>query len=347
MTAYIILAVFPVVLGLFFPNIKEKRQERIMYFVICGAIMLLIMGCRHYTLGSVDTLHYYYRMEYAIECDNWNEFYDADLYEAGFQLFVFLLSRVFNHPQWLLVISSLFYIIAIFYFIDRNSEEISLSITLYISLGLMIFHLQGMRQALAICICLFAYEQAKKNNFFKFSLAVFLAVLFHQTAIVFIPIYWLAKLKLNTVNVFLVSSISILAILFSTQLVDIANMIFSEEYSGTVDSGGLVAVLIYIIGLGVCCLYYSSHNNDKLSPLVFVMIIGGASYLIRYTGVLIAERISFYFSFSQIALIPCAKKLLEKKARFLIHIIIVGLAIGLFMYRLKDSGFLPYMFFWE
>lgn len=347
MTAYIFLALFPVILGMFFSRINEQRKQKTIYFIICGAVMLFIMGCRDNSLGSVDTYHYYSRMEYAISCGTWEGFYNPDLYETGFQVFMFILSRFFQHPQWILVLSSLFYIISIFYFIDHNSEEISLSTTIYISLGLMTFHLQGMRQAMAMCICLFAYEQAKKKRFLKFLLLVLLATTFHQTAIIFIFIYWLVKLKLNRRNVFLVAIISLAAIAFSAPLVNFANMIFNEEYSGAVDSGGLIATAIYIITLIVCYIYYYSHEEDFRSPLVFVMIIGTATYLMRYTGVMIAERISFYFAFSQIALIPLATKIVKPRERIIVDTIIVLLAVGLFAYRLGDSGFLPYAFYWD
>ncbi len=347
MAVYLLLALTPVLLGVFFGDIKHNKKRRIKYFILCGVIMLFFMGLRHYSLGSTDTLHYYNRMKYAISCNTWESFYEPDLYETGFQVFMFIVARVFHHPQWILVISSLFYIISIFYFIDHNSEDISLSITLYISLGLMTFHLQGMRQAMAMCICLFAYEQAKKKKFFRFLLLVLLATTFHQTAIVFIVVYWIVRLKLNRRNVFLVSLISLVAIACSAPLVNVANTIFNEDYSGTVDSGGFVAVAIYIITLVVCYLYYSSYEQDCGSPLVLVAIIGTATYLMRYTGVMIAERISFYFVFSQIALLPLVAKLIKPRERIIVNAFIVLLAVGLFAYRLGDSGFLPYSFHWS
>jgi len=347
MLIYIFLAIFPIALGLFFPKKETDRKQRVMYFAICGAVMLLIMGCRYNGLGSVDTYHYYVRMKDAISCSSWRAFFDPDLYESGFQLFVFILSRIFNHPQWLLVISSLIYIIATFYFIDRNSNDIALSITLYITLGLWTFHLQGMRQSIAMSICLFAYELAKQKKLFKFLAAVLLATTFHQTAIVFLLIYLLVNLKFEKKRIIAVSIFSVVAVAFSVPLVDIANELFNEDYSGAVDSGGYVATAIYIIAVLVCCLYYVKRKEDVRSTLVFVLIIGLATYVMRYTGVMIAERISFYFIFSQIALIPISIKIFVPNQRGCVRLLVVALAVVLFVYRLPTSGFLPYAFFWN
>lgn len=346
MATYIAFAIVPFVLGFLFPKMKENKKQKNRYFIFCGIVMLLIMGCRHNSLGSVDTFHYFTRMDYAISCGSWQMFYEPGLYETGFQFLMYALSRIFTHPQWLLVITSLFFIISVFYFVNHNSDDIPLSLTLYVSLGMLTFHLQGMRQAVAMCVCLFAYEQAKRRHLVKFLLLVLLATTFHQTSIVFFAVYWLVKLKLNKRNTLLVSIISGLAVINSIPLVNIANTIFGESYSGVAASGGFVATAIYFITLLVCYFYYTTYKENEQSPLVFVMIIATAAYLIRYTGVMIAERISFYFMFSQIALIPLATKLFKPQARLIVRIGICTLAAGLFAYRLMDSGFAPYEFFW-
>ncbi len=346
MTVYIFLALFPVFLGLFFPDMQENRAQKKAYFVLCGAVMLFFMGLRHYSLGSVDTYHYYRRMEYAIFCDTWKEFYDPELYETGFQFFVYALSRVFRNPQWLLVITSLFYIFSAFYFVDRYSEDVPLSITLYVTLGLFTFHLQGMRQAMAMCICLFAYEQAKRKHPLRFLLIVLLASTFHKTALVFILVYGLTRLKLNGKSLFWFSVGAALVISLSSQLVGFANQFFDDKYSGTIESGGYIATAIYFITLAVCWIYYRGREEDKYASLIYVLIVGATTYLMRYIGVGIAERISFYFLFSQIGALPLAVKLFTPRDKPLVKLAITVLATALFAYRLLDSGFSPYKFFW-
>ena len=131
MAIYILLAVFPIILGGFYPDLKleENKKKKIIYYIICGTVMFAVLGLRHYRLGSTDTQNYYNTMKTAIGCSSWKEYYDPDYFEKGAQFFIFLLSRVFKDPQWLLIISSLIFISIIFYLIDKKIKDKPLSIT--------------------------------------------------------------------------------------------------------------------------------------------------------------------------------------------------------------------------
>lgn len=348
MIIYVALALFPICFGLFFPKLhKSKRQKRWFYF-ICGTVTLLAMGLRHYSLGSTDTLNYYNAMKRALMCDSWEQFYIPVLYEKGSQFFIYTLSRIFNDPQWLLVISSLIFIIGIFYFVDHNSEDIPLSITLYLTLGLMLFHVQGLRQSLAMSICLFAYEQAKDKHLIRFALLVWFATAFHQTAIVFFPIYFLCRMKYSRKNLLIMCIATILVVSNATRIIEMANTYFDRTYTDTVEQGGFVSVFIYAIILILTLVFDRQiKNNSSQTPLLYILIVGFATYIMRYFGAVIAERISFYFVFAQLALLPNATKIFVKKDRPAIRLIIIVLAVALMAYRLNGSEFVPYMFFWE
>lgn len=347
MALYLALAMFPVLFGFCFPKLSTSKRQKIVYLIICGLVIWLFMGCRHYLLGSEDTSHYYDKMQSAIQSPYWEAFYDPNSYEKGFQYFVFLLSRVFNDPQWLLIVTSLIFVSSICYFTYHNTDELPLALTTYVTLGLMTFHMQGMRQAIAMSICLFAYEQAKRKHLLRFILLVLLAVSFHQTAIVFFVVYFACQLKLNLKNIVAVLGVSAVAVAFSPFLVDIANRIFEKEYDNTVDSGGFVATAIYVIIFAVSLLYFYKNKKDERAPLVYVLIIGMATFVMRYVGVRIAERVSYYFAFSQIGLLPLATNLMVKKDRIYVYIAVAVLQVALFAYRLNESNLVVYQFFWE
>ncbi len=347
MAVYLALSAFPVLFGFCFPRLKTSKRQKIVYLAICGLVMWFVMGCRHHLLGSEDTTNYYERMRMAIQSPYWEAFYEPDLYEKGFQYFVFLLSRVFHDPQWLLIITSLIFVVSILYFTYKNSDELPLALATYITLGLMTFHMQGMRQALAMSICLFAYEQAKKKHLLRFILLVLFATLFHQTAIVFFVVYIACQFKLNLKNIVAMLGVSAVAVAFSPFLVDLANRIFEKEYDDIVDSGGFVATAIYVIIFAVSLLYFYKNKKDDRSPLVYVLIIGMATFIMRYVGVRIAERVSYYFAFSQIGLLPLATNLMVKKDRIYVYVAVAILQIALFAYRLHESNLVVYQFFWE
>ena len=163
MLIYIMLAVMPPVLSIAFGNLSDKRDKK-RYLLVCGLLLFLFVALRSYSVGSADTRNYMNGMLRAIKSDSWEKFYNPDGFEVGFQMYTFLLSRFLYNPQWIVVISSAIFTALTIWFIYRNSDDLSLSITLYITLGLLTFNMQGMRQTLAMSLCLVAYELAKKRK---------------------------------------------------------------------------------------------------------------------------------------------------------------------------------------
>jgi len=347
MIAYIGLALAPIVVELILPRINTDAKQRKQYFAIIGVLLLLFMGLRSKYLGSVDTQHYWNWMERALLSDSWNVYYRPDGIEMGFQLFVFCLSRILPHPQWLLVITALFYIVSVFYFVAHNSKDIALSITIYITLGLMSFHLQGMRQSIAMCICLYAYEQAKRGNIVRFLLLVLLATTFHQTAIIFIPVYILCRMDFSYKKMPLLCAAAVIVLTSANKIVNIANAYFDMSYADPKDGGGVVSVLIYVIILITTLLYDTElKTGNAQTPLLFILFCGFVSFLMRYFGTNLADRISFYFVFSQLVLLPNAANMVVPKQRRLMRGIIAVLSIALMVYRLTGTEFIPYRFMW-
>ena len=75
--------------------------------------------------------------------------------------------------------------------------------------------------------------------------------------------------------------------------------------------------------------------------------VGAVFYLMRYTGVGIAERISYYFMFGQIIALPNAISRFDKSVSFAIKCVVIFLCIALFAYRLSSDGLVSYRFFWQ
>lgn len=56
------------------------------------------------------------------------------------------------------------------------------------------------RQGLSIAITLFAFRYIVSRNLLKFLICVYVAYLFHKTAIIFVPAYWIANYKWSTLQ---------------------------------------------------------------------------------------------------------------------------------------------------
>ena len=351
MIPYILLAISPLVLSVFFPQLNEKEKLKRKYLILCGIILILFMGLRSKYVGSVDTSHYYNMMERALPCNSWQEYYRSDYVEGGFQFFVYCLSRVFDSSYSLIFVSSVIFVITVLYCIYKNSDNVVLSTVMYITLGLMQFEMQGMRQAIAMAIGMVSFEFVKKRKMIPFILLVLVAIQVHRTAVVLVAIYVISFLSYNMWTLLLLAIGSGVVFYYSDTLMNFANEIFETDYTQSIDSGGFVATAIYILIILFAMLFNRKiryQKEDKTqSTIMLLTIVGMVSYVMRYVGVGISERISYYFMFGQLLLFPNTISVFKQEQRKIINIAIYMLCIGLFIYRLNGSNFIPYEFFWS
>lgn len=349
MALYIVLAVCPIVFSFFFKNLNaaepEKRNKsRKTYLFAIGVVVFLFLALRNKKLGSTDTVNYYNMMERAIGCGSFSSYYNPDGVESGFQLFVYLLSRVFKSPQMILVVSALIYTFAVCFFVYHNSKDAALSVTMYIALGLMQFNMQGMRQSIAMSICIMAYEFVKRKKLIPFLLAVLLAVQFHRTAVVFVAVYPLVYFKFDLKSFLIFGVLACCVFAFSGRIIALANKLFDSNYHVNIDSGGYIATLIYFLIIVFSCVFDANLKHNEGIGVLYLTCLGLICYLLRYFGTLAAERISFYFMFGQIILLPNAINCFEQKSRVAIKTFAYIFIIALFAYRLMGSEFVPYRF---
>ena len=72
---------------------------------------------------------------------------------------------------------------------------IELSLFVYIASGIYTVSMNGIRQSLAAAIIFAATKYILDGNFKKFLLVILLASTIHQTALIFIPIYFIVRRK--------------------------------------------------------------------------------------------------------------------------------------------------------
>ncbi len=347
MLPYLLVAVSPILISMFFPKLKTKEKSKILFLVFSGLVLVLFIGLRSKNLGSADSFNYYRVQEGAFVFGSWRSYYNPDYVEGGFQFLVYVISRCFGSAQWLFIITAIIYVGSICYFIYHNSEDLPLSMVMYITLGLMQFHMQGMRQAIAMSICLFAYEQAKRRNLVKFLLICFLATLFHQTAIIFFVVYIITAFDFNLRTLAFMFALSLATLLFSTQLTELANDIFERDYTNIADGGGYVKLAIYLLTIGLIFVFESRLQEKKeITSLLYVTMLGFVFFLFRYFAANMGERISFYFVFPQIVLLPRVLNKFTASEKIFLRSTVIMLCSVLFLYNLSGNNFFPYRFFW-
>lgn len=355
MIMYILLAMVPVILtpivnSAYKSSINKDDRAKRTFLLCCGAFAFILIAFRNQYVGTVDSHRYYMNWAYMSEISysHLETYVDNSEMETGYLVMVWILSHLFAEPQTLFILTGLLFSTSACIFIYKNSDDVTLSFVMYVSLGLFSFMSQGLRQAIAMSICLFAFEYCKQKKFFKFLLLVLFATLFHQSAIVFLVVYLINFIGFNFHSLVLVGAGTLVYFLSSSFLANFANRFFDENYVQVAADGGVIATTIYFLILGMALFFIKKYKKDKDFIFYFYWTyIGLIVFLLRYIEFAIADRVSFYFMFGQMVLLPKLVSNFDKKLKFVINFIIIALCILLYAYRLSSSDLNPYVFFWQ
>ena len=341
---------------IFKENTKEYNRK---FLIFTGILLVAFFGCRNATTNLGSDLNNYYRLfERAIKSDSVRSFLNTEVMEVGYVLLNWLIARVIKWPQFIIFFQAAFCIGVTLRFIYKYSEDVLLSVLGFISFGLIQFYLTGFRQSFAIAICLIALEYAFKKKFIAFIVSVFIAASIHQTAIVFIPVYWMVKIGLTK----LYALLDLIAILVLSQgvprIISLGNEVFDKEYQGAFAGNRLGGMVNVLVGFAVVAvMFYQSdrykkpNNTEKsvdnlsqpLNGFFHLTAIGTGIYALRYQA-LVLERISLYFTPSLLILLPhiIDNSFTEDSKKILKPLFVIAM-VFLAFWRLNNFG---YEVFW-
>lgn len=337
------------------PDLKSRKNAKA-YMVICSLALIFVLGLRSRYTGSMDTYMYSLAFNSAKNYSDLYAFLEAKdvfdgfflLSEGGFHLYTWLAAQIFPEAQWFILLSAVIIVSSTASFIWNNSEDLTVSWIVFICLGSMTFAINGMRQALAMSICLLSYRYAKEKKLFRFLLIVLIAILFHKSAVVFLLVYIMRNMKLDFKSVAFLSVLVVAFLVFADRFAFLYDSMTGEDYAiaESFEGGGAVAVAIYvcaIIMLFVCSKRLKQRNVFvPLSLTVFGLVL----YLARFTSVQIYERISYYFAYFLMLVFPSIFKDLKKEFYVLIKVCFFLAAIVLFAYRISKGAFADFAMFW-
>lgn len=156
------------------------------------ALLLTIVSAIRYGVGTDWNA-------YASFFDSGNEFSDYygnnTSFEVGYSLLNYIVKNTLNEYNFLLLILSIIVYYCQVKFFCMVSKFPCIVFSLVFS-NLLAF-LFPVRQVIAIAICMFAVMFAIKRKFFPFILLCIIAITFHKSALIVIPIYWIIKMDFS------------------------------------------------------------------------------------------------------------------------------------------------------
>lgn len=342
---------------------SRKDDKRIL--TAAFIMLVLIMGSRAVeSTNSVDVEAYYSTYETAIDDDSLLLFVNFNpSMEKGYLALTWLLAKIIRWPQFILFFEAAFCCGITLRFIYKYSEDVVLSILGFMSLGILGFYMTGFRQSMAISLCLLALEMAERKRLPAFVLLVLLASLLHQTAVVFLPVYFVMNIKVNKFLSLAEGGLLCLIGLGLPFIVNLGNIIFNRDfemiYEGSKIGGYInIAFEIFIVfamvyQMGGCTLTtgisdergertFAADSSFANHKFLYILILGIGLYTMRYQA-LILERVSFFYTPVVFVLLPGAiQNGFAKKDRMLLKMLLSVGMLFLITWRFGSMDFAPF-----
>lgn len=234
--------------------------------------------------------------------------------EYGYQLFEYILLNSTHNYFWVFFISTAFITSIYIKTIKDYSSSYLLAMYFFITLGSYTFGFNVLRQAIAISICLLSLPYLLNRKFLKFIMVILLACLFHISAIIFIPFYFIVHLRVKIIYKIFITFFSSFALsrLFIYYLA--ANNPRYGLYTETYTKGnGYLTLSFYV---AIIILLYAVMRIYKIKDELFIKL-----FTLYATGVVLVipiallgtdpsgpQRVIYFFTWTLILLLPLALK---------------------------------------
>lgn len=184
--AYIALLLIIGILLLLRKSIVPKQKKTISRLI---SFALIVFSGFRFCVGT--DYEGYSDMFYRILSDG--RYYDI---EWGYYWLVRFVNAIGGTSQLVFLIFSFITLYFIYKFIEYFSEDVELSWLVFVCIGpYFLSTFNGMRQWLVVSIFAYSLRFVKESNFKKYLILNVVGCLFHYSAIILLPMYWLLRAK--------------------------------------------------------------------------------------------------------------------------------------------------------
>ena len=356
MLAYILAVIFPLLVeGLYRKKLKilepliserEERKIRWRYIFLSALPMFFLIAFRNQSIGT-DTGMYINHFKRTVNTP-WSKIFDVSTMEKGYLVFVKLITVITEKPLVFQIIYTSIYLLAVTSYVNQQEDNHFFTLFLFGTLGMYMFMFTGVRQCLAISICLFSYQFIKKRKVIPFAILMLLAYQFHKSSILFISAYLIYPRKLSIWNTLIYGVLMVLAVIFLDVIQEWFNDQLDYEYGIQSGAGGYIFTALYF-AMTLFTIYavcFQKEVSKSIQGSINIGIIATIFWVLRaFTRV--AERPSYYFLMCVFTSFAYAISTLgNQREREGVKFAIIFFALAVFVYRLIGNvNFVPYMFY--
>ena len=365
MTAYTWMVILVLLAALLLQgNVKGNKK----FIFAAFLILFCVMGLRDVNTVGTDSsgTNGSYPIIYKnVGHSEWSELYTAGEinYNVGsthLQKLIYDLTD--GNYQTYVSLVALFVMFSYMRFIRKYSPSPIQSV-LYL-FGLMYFTLlfDALKQAMAMSVLLFAFDAIIDKKPIKFILLVLLASTFHFPALVFLPAYWIGRMKVGRSYLILLAAALVITYIFRDQILNL----MLDAYGGDDIEGSLegvrflrnkVIIMIVVVIAAIVLRPPTEGDTVYNACLVFAGISIVFQTFCGYNNIF--ERLADYYFHTAIVMMPLAfekcelkKHLLDINTELMIKntapLAFCGFAVWRFLSMVNNSpNFMNIRFLWQ
>ena len=377
MFLYILVALFPLVIGFFYDarqpvavaaddadgvadgeavtldkmQAKKLKRRRWWLLLVAALPMFVLVALRGPHMGA-DTGGYLKFFDQMVNTP-WDQIFVRNEatyeFEEGFVIFEKLLTYVTDDSRVYQVLYTLVYLLALVTFANELEKGRFAFLFFFATMGTYTFMFTGVRQCLAMSICLLSYPFIKRKKLIPFILLVILAFFFHKSAILFLAAYFIYNRRLGWFNAVIYGVLAALAFINIETIQEWFNDTLDYEYGIEATDTGFIffAIIVLVTAFAYFAILHYKKETRESVGLLNVAGITLVLWLLRLET-RVAERPSYYFMFFSAAVLCHALDAPTKNGDKLIYKLVVYAAfLVLFIYRFMTnfSSLVPYVSF--
>lgn len=307
---------FSISLFFVFLSIYDSRNKsigskpKLFLFMMSGLVVAAAFGIRE----GFGTDYY------SVYVQGYNEIAagQQSRFEIGFVALCKGLSYLGFDYHALFFVTSVLIVFLVYSSIYRQTDEAIWGVFIFEFGGLLLFSSNGVRQAIAAGFILNALPFASRSEWRKYFAIVGFAALFHSTALIFLPFYFLKDWRpdswksvvLFALAIFLGGYLSSALLGFAAAVSpQVARYVSAEHLSnqylakGNIDLADLIICSMTLF-LYVSVKHGSSEPPDRHTSFLFVLIMVGVIVCFLSKYVMIFSRLAVYFTAICVTAIP-------------------------------------------
>lgn len=328
----------------------RKRRDGIVYiitFILVGYIIFWV-AIRNGILDTYIYIKHYNQLSTKIDL---KYLFTSDKVKAPlFELYQIILRRMGLDFHWFIGSVSVASGICIYYAFSRYSDDVAFSF--YLFMTSMYFYgwlMNGIRQFLVVCIFFAAFRLVAEKKFWKLLLLVAVCYFIHKTAIMIIPIYFIANMKNWSWGIYAcVLATMALALIFPDQLLSLLDDSFDEynvvEQTANDDGVNILRFLVAMVPAVLAFAYrkrLSEFDNPYIKVLVNLSLVTAGLYAVGVTtsGVLMG-RLPVYTEIFNFLFLPfLIRRVLPKRVRGTVWVAAVAFYFLYFYLQLNEETY--------